>query len=100
MFKRAIAKSDGKIVSGDVSLRTGVVSLIFRKDGKLIAEEIIPDSITPKELITNLSLSYLKSEAKKDFKDWTKLGLEFLFVYDLPVEIELKVKKAISNLEK
>ena len=41
---------------------------------------------------------YLKQEAKKDFKDWTKAGLEFLLQRDeLQEDVKQKCKKAIDK---
>ena len=42
---------------------------------------------------------YLKQEAKKDFKDWTKAGLEFLLQRDeLQEDVKQKCKKALERL--
>lgn len=42
---------------------------------------------------------YLKQEAKKDFKDWTKAGLEFLLQRDeLQEDVKIKCKKALERL--
>ena len=42
---------------------------------------------------------YLKQEAKKGFKDWTKAGLEFLLQRDeLQEDVKQKCKKALERL--
>lgn len=42
---------------------------------------------------------YLKQEAKKYFKDWTKAGLEFLPQRDeLQEDVKSKCKKALERL--
>ena len=42
---------------------------------------------------------YIQNEAKKDFKDWTKKGLEFLLNIDeVYKNMKTKVKKAIDKL--
>ena len=43
---------------------------------------------------------YIKNEVKKNFKDWTKQGLEFLLLYPylskrIKTKIESKLKKGI-----
>ncbi|MDD3443732.1 MAG: hypothetical protein AB7D38_10510 [Sulfurimonas sp.] len=44
---------------------------------------------------------YIREEAKKGFKGWTKEGLEFLLHRgDLEEEIERECKKALARLSK
>jgi hypothetical protein len=45
-------------------------------------------------------LFYLKQEAKKSFKEWTKDGLNHLLTYkDLPNEIKVKVEKRLKEIK-
>ena len=42
---------------------------------------------------------YVQNEAKKNFKDWSKQGLEFLLnIDDVNKNMKTKVKKAIDKL--
>ena len=43
---------------------------------------------------------YIQNEAKKNFKDWSKQGLEFLLnIDDVNKNMKTKVKKAIDKLQ-
>ena len=43
---------------------------------------------------------YVQNEAKKNFKDWSKQGLEFLLnIDDVNKNIKLKARKAIDKLQ-
>ena len=41
---------------------------------------------------------YIQNEAKKDFKGWSKQGLEFLLTYELQEDVKTECKKAIDKL--
>ena len=44
---------------------------------------------------------YIQSEAKKDFKDWTKYGLEFLLsLTSRDKRMQYKIKKKLEKLKR
>ena len=51
-----------------------------------------------KSLKMSLQSSYIKNEAKKNFKGWSKQGLEFLLTYELQEDVKTECKKAIDKL--
>lgn len=52
-----------------------------------------------KQSILSAGDFYLKQEAKKDFKDWTKAGLEFLLHRnELKEDVKQKCKKVLERL--
>ena len=40
---------------------------------------------------------YIKNEAKKNFKGWSKQGLEFLLTCELQEDVKTEYKKAIDK---
>lgn len=91
MHKSANGLNGEGLVSGDIVIGDGSIN-ISNDDGIV---KIDPTTITPKDQISDATLFYFKKEQRSNFIGWTRIGLEFLFIYDLSEEFEESIKRAL-----